>query len=58
MCSVILVDANILSDMMYLEGKEDNLDAKNLRWFRELRQSQTRLTRSRKLAQAKRIPTN
>ena len=30
MCSVIIVDANILSDMMYLEGKEDNLDAKKV----------------------------
>lgn len=27
-CSVIIVDANILSDMVHLEGKEDNLDAK------------------------------
>lgn len=27
-CSVIIVDANILSDMVPLEGKEDNLDAK------------------------------
>lgn len=57
MRSVIIVDAKLVSDMVRLEGKEDNLDAENLRWFRELRQGQTRLIRSHKLAQAKRIPT-